>query len=339
LTKLGLGIEVKLVQYTPEAPKLVAAASKMSISHKGSSELLSIGDEEVEVWIKETLKRGHLSPWEHASYTFMVEGCSRVCSHQLVRHRIASYTQQSMRYTEASLRAMALEAAKALGAECPSKPKGSAARDAYLCYSRSLRTAAERLGAEEALRLAWLSYVIPPSLAVDMEKALAYGRELLEATSSYYELLSKGVPREDARFVIPMSVRTKITFTMNARELVQSFLPLRMCTHAQWEIRHVAWLTWRELVKVHPQIFKYAGPSCVFFNNSQLPEPATLEDYLSGKAKFVINRCPELIERDKIHSCLLLAYRSLSEDPLRGSKASSGDNEAGRAGEAHQGDA
>jgi len=61
VTKLGLGIEVKLVQYTPEAPKLVAAASKMSISHKGSSELLSIGDEEVEVWIKETLKRGHLS--------------------------------------------------------------------------------------------------------------------------------------------------------------------------------------------------------------------------------------------------------------------------------------
>jgi len=64
VTKLGLGIEVKLVQYPPEAPKLVAAASKMSISHKGSSELLSIGDEEVEVWIKETLKRGHLSPWE-----------------------------------------------------------------------------------------------------------------------------------------------------------------------------------------------------------------------------------------------------------------------------------
>jgi thymidylate synthase (FAD) len=40
----------------------------------------------------------HLSPFEHVSFTFYVSGISRACSHQLVRHRIASYTQRSQRY-------------------------------------------------------------------------------------------------------------------------------------------------------------------------------------------------------------------------------------------------
>lgn len=43
---------------------------------------------------------GHESPMEHASFTFAIEGISRACSHQLVRHRIASYSQQSQRYVD-----------------------------------------------------------------------------------------------------------------------------------------------------------------------------------------------------------------------------------------------
>ena len=43
---------------------------------------------------------GHLSPIEHVSFTFAVEGISRACSHQLVRHRIASYSQKSQRYVD-----------------------------------------------------------------------------------------------------------------------------------------------------------------------------------------------------------------------------------------------
>ena len=309
-----LGIKVRLIQYDEEAPKVIAAASKMSISRKAIEELTSIPDEEVEVWIRETLKRGHLSPWEHSSYTFMVEGCSRVCSHQLVRHRIASYTQQSMRYTEASLREMALRAAKEVGLECPTKPRGNVARDAYACYAQALRKASEEVAADKAAELASDAYVIPPSIAVDHRKLEAYARSLLLATSSYYSMLSIGVPKEDARFVIPMSVRTKITFTMNARELVQSFLPLRMCTRAQWEIRYVAWQVWRELVRVHPQLFRYAGPSCVFLNNAMLDEPRPLEDYLKGAVPWAISRCPELITKEKIPSCLLFAARALEGD-------------------------
>jgi thymidylate synthase (FAD) len=52
--------------------------------------------------IKARLEDGHLSVFEHASFTFGIEGITRTCSHQLVRHRIASYSQQSQRHTEPS---------------------------------------------------------------------------------------------------------------------------------------------------------------------------------------------------------------------------------------------
>lgn len=330
----SLGITVKLVEYTKDAPKIIAAASKMSVSRKTSTDLLNISNEEVDLWIKETLKRGHLSPWEHSSYTFIVEGCSRVCSHQLVRHRIASYTQQSMRYTEASLRDIAVKAGRLIGLECPTKPKGGLAREAYQCYAKSLETAANSLSLDKVAELANQAYVIPPSILVNSSKLDMFARSLLYVTSRYYQALYLGTLKEDARFIIPMAVRTKVTFTMNGRELIQSFLPLRMCSHAQWEIRHVAWLTWQELIKVHPQLFKYAGPSCVLLNNSQLEEPMPLESYLNGTVSFIIPRCPELISRDKIPSCLLFASRSLRGSPLEMSSASPGEDETRGTGQA-----
>lgn len=48
--------------------------------------------------VKACIDSGHLSVLEHASVTFLIEGISRACSHQLVRHRLASYSQQSQRY-------------------------------------------------------------------------------------------------------------------------------------------------------------------------------------------------------------------------------------------------
>ncbi len=52
--------------------------------------------------LEKILKSGHYSVLEHVSFTFAVEGISRVASHQLVRHRIASYSQQSQRYVNFS---------------------------------------------------------------------------------------------------------------------------------------------------------------------------------------------------------------------------------------------
>ncbi|MEB3859904.1 MAG: FAD-dependent thymidylate synthase [Desulfurococcales archaeon] len=305
---LDPGIRVELVSYTLNGPELVASASKVSLSRKPLEEVLSLDPGEVETWIVETYRRMHFSPWEHSVYTFVVDGLSRVASHQLVRHRIASYTQQSMRYTEGYLRDMALEASRLLSMGCPGKPRGEASK-AYACYSKALEAASRDLGGDELIAIAWKAYVAPPRIA---RRALVeYYRGLVRASAEYYRLLSMGVSKEDARFLIPHAVRTRITVTMNARELVQTFFPLRMCTKAQWEIRLIAWMLWRELSKVHPLLFMWAGPSCVFRENTTRDKPSPLEDYVRGREGFTIHRCPELVERPQILPCLRAAADTL----------------------------
>jgi len=95
-------LNVVLLEHTPNPDRLCAAAARQCYSARGASELLeSLSNEEVGKLVKMLLKSGHHSVLEHASFTFAVEGISRACSHQLVRHRIASYSQQSQRYVNA----------------------------------------------------------------------------------------------------------------------------------------------------------------------------------------------------------------------------------------------
>ncbi len=314
----GFGIRVRLVRYTEEGERLVAAASKLSLSRKPVTNLLDMDEEEVDVWIRETLVRGHFSPWEHSTYTWIAEGCTRVCSHQLVRHRIASYTQQSMRYTEGVLREAALRSAQSLDKSCPVKPGKSQheRKSAYECYSRALLEAAESLDGKDLYDIMWIAYLIPYDRG--SEEAMQVARAAAVASSTYYWLLSRGAQREDARFVIPHMVRTRIIVTMNARELVQSFFPLRMCTRAQWEIRRVAWALHSLLNRVHPKLFKYAGPRCLLLENMQRKTPATLEAFLDGREKFTIDYCPEQVPNKGIRACLLSSALNSNDNDVVG---------------------
>jgi len=84
---------VELLSITPNAEKIIEKAARTSYQsfdkmHQGSESYL----------IKNLIKNGHLSVLEHAYATFRISGISRGCSHQLVRHRIASFTQKSQRY-------------------------------------------------------------------------------------------------------------------------------------------------------------------------------------------------------------------------------------------------
>jgi thymidylate synthase (FAD) len=93
--------KVKLLRYTNEPERVVALAAKLCYSAVGVDKLSErIEKEQVQKFLKRLLDMGHLSPFEHASFTFGIEGISRVTSHQLVRHRIASYSQQSQRYVK-----------------------------------------------------------------------------------------------------------------------------------------------------------------------------------------------------------------------------------------------
>ena len=92
-------MKVKLIDYTPEPERTVAMAARLCYSSVGAEKLEEkMTDDQVEKLVGKIVKMGHASTLEHASFTFAIEGVSRVLTHQLVRHRIASYSQQSQRY-------------------------------------------------------------------------------------------------------------------------------------------------------------------------------------------------------------------------------------------------
>ncbi len=273
---------VRVVSYTVDGERLVAASSKRSLSSRDVSEIFEdMGDDEVEVWIRETLRRGHLSPWEHSVYTFEVI-CSRVCSHQLVRHRIASYTQLSQRYNERLLE--------------PRNP------GFWIDVSeRALKGDPEALGI-----VSKAFYMGDPDWPWDLRLSMA--SEYARSVARYWELRGRGLSKEDARYILPQAVATKLVITMNAREILH-FLGLRMCTHAQTEIRLVAWMLREELVKIHPRLFRYAAPYCLLDNNLVSREPAALEEIIEGRMSPSIERCRELVPREGIRNCIIHSQR------------------------------
>lgn len=94
-------MQVKLLRYTPEPEKTVAMSARLCYSPIGAAQLEEkISDEQAAKLVHKLVDMGHFSTLEHVSFTFAVEGVSRVLTHQLVRHRIASYSQQSQRYVK-----------------------------------------------------------------------------------------------------------------------------------------------------------------------------------------------------------------------------------------------
>ena len=89
-------MNVNLLAYTQNADVICAAAGRSCYSERPSADLLSAKDPEKT--LANIVGMGHHSVVEHAVFTFSVEGVSRALTHQLVRHRIASFSQQSQRY-------------------------------------------------------------------------------------------------------------------------------------------------------------------------------------------------------------------------------------------------
>jgi len=207
---IGENMNVQLVTYTRDPDKVCAMAAYVSASSTPLSEFSEAWTEEdTKKWIKIVVDRGHTSVLEHASFTFSLEDVSRVCTHQLVRHRIASYTQQSLRRVEPKRESF----------KAPETVKNS------VHYDRA-------------------SHILDNLYEV------------------YDALVDDDVPKEDARFILPMGTKTNLLVTMNCRELYEVFFPLRCCTRAQWEIREVAWKMLEICKEKAPIIFKNSGPRC-----------------------------------------------------------------------------
>lgn len=150
------------------------------------------------------LRMGHESPFEHGVITFTLRNVSRSLTHQLVRCRMASYSQSSQRYI------------------------GEDPENLSLVLPTAIKTNAEAL-----------------------ETVLGYLSKLPEVITKLKEL---GVKNEDIRCVFPNSIPTSIQVSMNFREL-KHFIELRLDSHAQDEIRHIAFDLWVTICNLIPFIW------------------------------------------------------------------------------------
>lgn len=107
-------------------------------------------------------------------------------------------------------------------------------------------------------------FVMPPRIRAlgpeAEEKFLSQMKTMQGWYDEWSELLGEG-SAEDARFVLPGAAATRMTMTMNARELLH-FFSLRMCNRAQWEIRELAWQMYALVYPLAPSVFENAGPGC-----------------------------------------------------------------------------
>lgn len=228
-------LRVKLVEHTPNPEKIVAAAAKLCYSDMSGDEIIEdLTQEKAESFIKMLMKLGHQSPVEHVSFTFAIEGVSRTLTHQLVRHRIASYSQRSQRYvTEGQFQFI-------MPPEIKQNPEAEKRFIEAMTHDQQVY--------DEITDILYQTH---------------YNRLVTEGIKESTAVVSaKKMAIEDARYVLPNACETKIMVTMNARSLLH-FFRLRCCERAQWEIRQMAYQMLLEVMKVAPGLFRNAGPGCV----------------------------------------------------------------------------
>jgi thymidylate synthase (FAD) len=237
---------VVLVRHTPDPQEVIASAARLCYASETDG-LLDQPAEGSKRFVSLLRRMGHLSPVEHASFTFYIEGVSRAMTHQLVRHRVASYSQRSQRYV----------AHDEFDYVVPPQLKGKRIRDED--------------GGEEADAEAYFEET--------MRLIAERYRRLNKALGNTGESSN-----EDARYVLPNACESKIFVTMNARELLH-FFEERLCMRAQWEIRDVADRMLAAVREVCPGVFEGAGPKCLRYG--RCPEgKMTCGQYEQMKARY-----------------------------------------------------
>ena len=123
------------------------------------------------------------------------------------------------------------------------------------------RLASFDVESQRYVRIRGIDLVIPESIRRS-EFNVEAGSLLEDVMNLYQRMVDCGIPAEDARYVTPQAVPTRLIMTMNAREL-RHFFRLRCCNRAQWEIREMA----DEMLKLcrneAPGLFLDAGSGCV----------------------------------------------------------------------------
>ncbi len=229
-------MKVQLLSHTNFPEQLIACAAKMCYSSAGASDILDGLDEENSLAFLNMLNDiGHESPFEHASFTFAVEGVSRSLLAQITRHRIASYSVKSQRYV------------KELEFSFVTPPEIADTPEALEVYKKAMSQDRENYEALEKLLF---------------DKHYKRLIDTGESENSARRKAEKSAI-EDARYVLPNACETRMIVTMNVRSL-WNFFRLRCCNRAQWEIRALADEMLSLCIAAAPGLFQNAGPGCVY---------------------------------------------------------------------------
>lgn len=248
-------LNVKLLSHTMNPELVIASAGKLCYSPSTIDELIEKQDDEsVEKFINRLVSMGHESPLEHAVFNFAVEGVSRSLTHQLVRHRIASYSQQSQRYVDLE------ENFKYV---IPKQIENNffiknLFEDAMASAHKEYKLIAKLL-----LQELVYDYLVKETGMFSIDTRIAELMEFMktEHKKKYNEFNKIAI--ENARAVLPNACETKIICTMNLRTLI-NFCHHRCCRRAQDEINELAWAMKEEIDKVSPLLGKCLGATCQF---------------------------------------------------------------------------
>jgi thymidylate synthase (FAD) len=181
-------------------------------THSNIDNFKNLSNQEIKNLVKRVISKGHLSVLRHCNFTFEIQNCSRVLTHQLVRHQAGfSFSQQSLRYTKID----------------------SENSDFYV-----------------------IPETIKKSCFLSNYKSL-----LREIQSLYLDMIDDGIEAEDARYILPIGVKTNILFSANGESLY-NFFKSRCCMRAQLEIRSMAKQIQKLMEEKFPYIFFNTGPDC-----------------------------------------------------------------------------
>lgn len=186
-----------------------------------SEELIKEGT--AEKLLRGILKKGHESVIEHTSLTVKIV-CDRSASHQLVRHRLAAYSQESQRYCDYGKK----------GLQVIIPPAICSAPHEKLCELLVKLEAEEKCGPAVCIKLG-------KDLDLSHSDALKFWfwfNPIRQAYLSYLELRKLKVSPEDARSVLPNATKTEVVTTYNLRTW-RHVLDIRCDKHAQWQIRNI----------------------------------------------------------------------------------------------------
>jgi len=188
-------------------------------------------DDSAGKFIRGIINRGHESVIEHAVYTARIIG-DRSMSHQLVRHRIAAYSQESQRYCDYGKKGLQVVCPPSIGYLAPGTWEHRAGLGCMSVWDH------EGCGTD-----------------LDSNRLCKWLDNRRREYKEYLDLREDGIPPEDARSVLPNATKTEVVSTFNLRQWRHVFRERALNKRAQWQIRQIMCSLLRQMASRLPVIF------------------------------------------------------------------------------------